>query len=102
MSTRRKRPGGNPARAVSSTGLKIEARHKYGAAIPTPKPGQHLWIVTGCWQVVDPTADRFELDVETLLTVDGPGCWVCEEIWTPELAAKPCQGEPPIAGRRTI
>lgn len=95
MSTRRKHPGGNPARATTGLGLKIEARHKYHAAIPTPRPGQHLWVVTGAWVIRDPTKPQMILDTENLMTIEGPGCFVCEEIYTPELEAQPCQGEPP-------
>lgn len=89
MSNRRK------LRTVQEPGVKQEVRDKRGAPLPTPPaPGEHIWIVTGCWHVTDPTAERFELDRESLITVDGPGCLICEQIHTPELAARPCPGEP--------
>ncbi len=59
--------------------------------LPVPKPGIHLWVVMPMFQV-DPTADRVELDRENLLTIEGPGCFWCEQPWSPELAAHPCTG----------
>lgn len=93
MSTRRKHPGGNPARIVTGTGIRIEARHRHHADMPTPKPGDHQWTVLAMWHV-NPTADHLDLDTENLLTIEGPGCYICEQTWSPEAAAKPCPGEP--------
>lgn len=76
---------GNPARRVESTGLKIEAKHRYHAQIPEPKPGEHMWMVFGMWYVASPTADRFELDVENLVSIEGPGCFICERSCPGEL-----------------
>lgn len=59
-----------------------------------PGPGKHLWIIAGCWRV-DPEsiAGRdCHLDIENLLSLDGPGCFKCEQHYSPELAAKPCSG----------
>ena len=41
------------------------------------------------------------LDVENLLTVEGPGCYVCEEQYSPELAVRPCTGDPSGMMERT-
>jgi hypothetical protein len=95
MTTRRKRPGGNPARAVTSTGLRVEAVHRHHAHIPDPRPGEHMWTVVGMWRIANPNrGGRIDLDLENLVTLEGPGCFVCEQPYTPELAAKPCAGEP--------
>lgn len=95
MSRARKRPAGNPARqVVTSTGLKVEAAQRFHTTIPTPAPGQHLWATFGVWRVADPAATRFHLDLENLLTLEGPGCFLCEQQYTPELAARPCPGDP--------
>lgn len=87
---------GNPARrTVESTSLKIEVGHRHHAPIALAgKDGEHLWAVFGVWRVMDPTSERFELDTENLMTIEGPGCFVCEKQYTPALAARPCPGEP--------
>lgn len=45
------------------------------------------------WKV-QPERDQFLLDTENLLTIEGPGCYVCEEEYTPERATQPCPGDP--------
>ena len=100
MSTRRKRPSGNPARRVTSLGQRIEVARKYRADFQEPRPGEHLWIVTGAWRVADPTAAQLILDHENLLSIDGPGCYVCEEPWSRERAGQPCPGDPSSIGGR--
>lgn len=65
-------------------------------------PGEHLWIVAGCWKVNPATfrADQdIHLDVENLLEISGPGCFVCEQNWSWVIASKPCPGEPRGGGR---
>lgn len=98
MSTR-KGPGrspGNPAhKGYQSTGIRLEAVQKHHATLPLPDPGQHLWTVMGMWHIVDPSNTTQQiLDVENLLTIEGPGCYICEESYTPERAAQPCPGDP--------
>lgn len=94
MTTRRKRPSRNPAHRAISAGLKIEAAHKHHASIPALKPGQHLWTVLGLWRVTNPGAAQHHLDVENLLTIEGPGCYLCEQPWTPGAELRPCPGDP--------
>lgn len=65
----------------------------------TIKPGEHLWTMVAVWRIVDPAsafdpAQEKYLDTENLLSLDGPGCFVCEEPYTPERAARPCPGDP--------
>jgi hypothetical protein len=71
-----------------------EVGAKFGRGIPQPRPGEHLWIVLGMWLVNDPTTDDRVLEVGDLLTVEGPGCWVCEQPWNPSLTGSVCPGEP--------
>lgn len=94
MSTRRKPPSGNPARRVTPLGQRMEVRHKYHADFPMPGPGEHLWVVTGAWRVADPSSSGLILDHENLLSVEGPGCFVCEQVWSEQVAARPCPGDP--------
>lgn len=81
-----------PAMAVPDT--------KTHGAIPPPKPGEHFWVMTAVWGIADP-ATAFDpgvqkhLDLENLITIEGPGCFICEDVYTAELAARPCPGEPP-------
>jgi hypothetical protein len=92
MSTRRKHPRRPP---VYGTGIKIEAVSKYGKDVPVPPPGVHMWVITGCWEIKDPTPGApVILDTENLLSLGGPGCFACEQAWTPQIAALPCPGDP--------
>lgn len=92
------RRSGDP-RKWRSTGVRVEARHRYHGQVPTPALGEHLWVMTGAWRIARPEtildpSGTFHLDMENLLTLDGPGCWVCEQVWSPEVAALPCPGDP--------
>lgn len=76
---------------VTSVGQPYEAGPNYRDR-PMPEfVGQHLWIVTGVWRIETPEADHI-LDAENLLTVAGPGCWFCGELYSPEAADLPCAG----------
>lgn len=61
---------------------------------------EHVWVVLASFELSDAAIRRSgegesaNLDAENLLDITHPGCLVCEEIWTPELAAAPCPGEP--------
>lgn len=64
------------------------------------RTGAHLWIVTGVWRVNpvqwtsgDPTVLPL-LDQENPLSIAGPGCFYCEQYYTPLLAKRRCPGEP--------
>lgn len=80
-------------RAAVGTGMKVEAAHRHHKAIPNPKPGEHLWTAIAMYRV-QPNADQIHLDTENLLTIEGPGCFICERPYSAALAAKPCTGEP--------
>ena len=75
-----------------STGLKVQARHKWRGEMPSRPPGEHLWVVVGAW-TVDPTQQGdVHLDLENLRTLEGPGCYYCELPWSEALANQPCKG----------
>ncbi len=78
---------------VESTGLKIEAVSKYQNQDMRPTPdGEHMWILVGMWKVDPEERGRVHLDLENLLTIEGPGCFKCEQPWSPELAKTRCPG----------
>lgn len=80
-------------------GLKQEVvdKHHNQTTLRDPGPGRHLWTMLAVWSVADPTAAQdptatIHLDRENLLTIEGPGCFKCEEPYTPRLAGRRCQG----------
>jgi len=70
--------------------VRIEVVGFHGAPLPERKPGEHMWIVLTMYRV-NPVADRYDLDRENLLTIEGPGCYWCEQPYTAELASRPCK-----------
>jgi len=78
-----------------------EVTDRHHRKIEYPPAGEHLWALLGVFRVqlsgVD-RAGRVCLDVRNLLTIDGPGCFVCEQIWSEEVADAPCPGDPSEAG----
>lgn len=74
-------------------------RHGLDAAVAALKPGEHLWIMLNTYRCYDP-ASTFDpgvskyLDMENLLSINGPGCYMCETPWSAELEAQPCPGDP--------
>lgn len=80
---------------TQGTGIKADiGTSRSRKPLPVPRPGEHMWVVVAAWRVTDPASPRFELDTENLLSVDGPGCFVCEEQYTPRIAYRRCKGEP--------
>lgn len=75
-----------------SDAVKIEVVGFHGHELPPQRPGEHLWIVMSMFRVTPGVAARFDLDRENLLTIEGPGCYWCEEPWTEAMAARPCRG----------
>lgn len=58
------------------------------------KPAEHLWIAMAMFQV-DPrrwAAEQVHMDTENLLTIEGPGCFKCEQKFSNRLARQPCRG----------
>lgn len=62
-----------------------------------PRSGDHCWVITTAHRV-DPSQFSMRnppiLDRETLMIVAGPGCFYCEQPYTPKLAVRRCKGEP--------
>jgi hypothetical protein len=60
--------------------------------------GEHLWTMFAVFRIAhpetatDPGVNKF-LDLENLLTIMGPGCYICEQMYSPEVAASPCPGD---------
>ncbi len=64
-----------------------------------PRTGDHLWVVCVAYRV-DPkqftSADPSVLPVldhENRLTITAPGCYYCEELYSPRLATRRCRGD---------
>lgn len=77
---------------VTGTGVMADATARHGGALPE-WDGRHAWVVTGLWRVQNPARANHMLDMENLISIDGPGCWHCEQVWTPTMGAN-CPGEP--------
>lgn len=83
--------------------------HAQNLAALAEAKGAHVWVMVAAWRVIEPAATRdlsasITLDVENLLTLEGPGCYVCEQVWTPEVGMSRCPGDPayldgPAGGR---
>jgi hypothetical protein len=89
-----------PLREWVDTGSHVEVPGKVDR-IPEydARGGEHLWI----WAVVyraniarlmDLGHTPF-LDGESLLAIDGPGCFYCEKEYTAQRARHRCPGNPP-------
>lgn len=76
-------------------GPKVEAKAKHHVAdLYEPAAGVHMWVNVAMYRVANPNADRFDMDMENLINIEGPCCYICEQAWSPELAVRPCAGEP--------
>lgn len=58
-----------------------------------PQSGDHLWIIMAMYRW-NPGTESPMLDTENLLLIPSPGCFYCEEPYTPRLAQRRCKGEP--------
>lgn len=74
---------------------------KIGAELTDPGPGKHLWTLLTMHRVSDDMIQRLNrgatpgpelLDHESLLTIEGPGCFKCEQTYSPMLARRKCTG----------
>lgn len=59
-----------------------------------PRSGDHLWVICTAYRWGGPTVETPHLDMESLLSISGPGCYYCEREYTPLLAARRCPGRP--------
>lgn len=58
-----------------------------------PRTGEHLWTIVNMYRW-NPGTESPILDMENLLTVQGPGCFYCEQVYTPQAAKRRCKGKP--------
>jgi len=74
---------------------------KVHAELADPGPGEHLWTILTMHRVGDDMIRRLNagepagpalLDHENLLTLEGPGCFKCEEPYSRYLAHRKCTG----------
>lgn len=74
---------------------------KIGAQLTDPGPGEHLWTILTMHRVSDDMIRRLNrgedpgiglLDHENLLTLEGPGCFKCEQPYSRYLAHRKCTG----------
>lgn len=83
--------------------MKVEAPTSkiHNQDMTDPGEGEHLWIVSAIFkvsQVTIETLNRGEdpgavnLDHENLLTIEGPGCWKCEEKYSKRMSFRRCTG----------
>lgn len=91
------------AQVVTSTGVKVEIagaaldRITDGSQLDNIPAGQHLWASILVFRVVHPekwVTEQQHMDSENLIMVAPPGCYVCEQIYSPAVAALLCPGEP--------
>lgn len=55
---------------------------------------EHLWLATMAYYVTPPLQHGTILDYDNIALDPTISCFICEEEYTPELAAQPCRGEP--------
>lgn len=86
-------------RQWQSTGQRVEVDGQVDRIPPyDPRSGQHLWVWLMAFRanpalMDDPTHTPM-LDRETLLSIKGPGCYYCEQPYTPRLLRRRCPGDP--------
>lgn len=59
-----------------------------------PRTGDHMWTMVACYRWGGPDVEKNMLDLENLLLLAGPGCYYCDQIYTPALATRRCKGRP--------
>lgn len=80
-------------RAARGSGIKVDATRRAHAPLQPATAGRHEWVVLAMFRVADPSAERFDLDTENLVTIEGPGCYQCERPYSPQVVTQPCRGE---------
>lgn len=63
-----------------------------------PRSGNHLWTMHTMYKC-DPEKmfnekEKTFFDHESLLLVVGPGCYYCEQAYSPQLLHRRCKGNP--------
>lgn len=57
-----------------------------------PRTGAHLWTVVSMFRW-NPGTESPMLDMENLLTIQGPGCFYCGQPYTAHIAKRRCRGK---------
>jgi hypothetical protein len=74
-----------------------------GDRLKQEAPGKHVWIISATFLTTveaiermreDPKNEMILMDREALALVAGPGCFICEQMYSREVAASPCPGDP--------
>lgn len=77
-------------KVIVGTGIVVEARSKAGKNIPEQEERKHLWNLIAVFRIGDPTAEQFDMDMENLVTIQGPGCYFCEQLYEKGMENTPC------------
>lgn len=78
---------------VAEGGPRVEAKQKFHGDPPPQVPGKHEWIMIASFRTADPISTQFLLDLENLISINGPGCLWCEEPYSALLAARWCDAK---------
>lgn len=87
-------PEGRPLGPVSRAPSRLILEHR---RTMHDRPGEHLWVISAAWRVADPagiliSGSEVLMDGESLLMIEGPGCFKCEQPYSRRLARKRCRG----------
>lgn len=74
-------------------GEQMERKYE-GIDIDAQPPGVHLWVMACAFRYNPEREGPQIMDMENLLQVSSPGCYICEQVYTPAVAALPCPGSP--------
>lgn len=83
---------------TSGTGIYIDTNTVPKKELPEydPRSGAHFWAMFGVWKI-DPEkitmGGKSYLDHENLMSIQGPACLFCEQLYTPYLATRRCKGD---------
>lgn len=85
--------------ATRSTGF-TERIHDTSHKIPDfdPRSGDHFWIMVTSFKVDPVKAMKGDqlMDHESLVSVVGPCCYYCEQLYNKTLASRRCKGHPQL------
>jgi hypothetical protein len=62
------------------------------------RSGNHYWIMIMSYHIANPDKlfqpGEIHFDTENLVSTAGPGCYYCEQPYTPQLKMRRCPGHP--------
>lgn len=59
------------------------------------KPYAHVWVTLVAWTMSEEKlrdGGSVYMDQENIMSITEPGCYKCEQPYSPEIAEKPCYG----------